>query len=126
MRKHLALIATLIPFFVAAPVSAHHMAEGIVADDIYLMIDDNLVLADSPHLTLDLTTATNMTIIEVTVEADDVATVVGIIAEALDGQGTQVESSLDVEISEPDADGLVTITIEETMGGGQSQVVQVQ
>jgi hypothetical protein len=123
MRKHLALIATLIPFFVAAPVSAHHMAEGIVADDIYLMIDDNLVLADSPHLTLDLTTATNMTIIEVTVEADDVATVVGIISDALAGQGTQVESSLDVEISEPDADGLVTITIEESMGKGQSQVL---
>jgi hypothetical protein len=125
MRKHLALIATLIPFFVAAPVSAHHMAEGIIADDIYQMIDDNLVLADSPHLTLDLTTATNMTIVEVTVEADDVATVVGIISDALAGQGTQVESSLDVEIAEPDADGLVTITIEESMGRGQSQVVPV-
>jgi hypothetical protein len=125
MRKHLALIATLIPFFVAAPVSAHHMAEGIVADDIYQMIDDNLVLADSPHLTLDLTTATNMTIVEVTVEAEDVATVVGIISDALAGQGTQVESSLDVEIAEPDADGLVTITIEESMGRGQSQVVPV-
>jgi hypothetical protein len=34
MRKPLAMIATLPPFFVAAPVSAHHMAEGIVADDI--------------------------------------------------------------------------------------------
>lgn len=123
MRKHLALIATLIPFFVAAPVSAHHMAEGIVADDIYQMIDDNL--GDSPHLTLDLTTATNMTIVEVTVEADDVATVVGIISDALAGQGTQVESSLDVEIAEPDAYGLVTITIEESMGRGQSQVVPV-
>lgn len=125
MRKHLALIATLIPFFVAAPVSAHHMAEGIIADDIYQMINDNLVLTDSPHLTLDLTTATNMTIVEVTVEAEDVATVVGIISDALAGQGTQVESSLDVEIAEPDADGLVTITIEESMGRGQSQVVPV-
>ena len=125
MRKDLALIATLIPFFVAAPVAAHHMAEGIVADDIYAMIDENLVLADSPHLELDLTTATNMTIVEVTVEAEDVATVVGIISDALAGQGTQVESSLDVEISEPDADGLVTITIEESMGRGQSQVVPV-
>ena len=123
MRKHLALIATLIPFFVAAPVSAHHMAEGIVADDIYQMIDDNLVLADSPHLELDLTTTMTTTTVEVTVEAEDVATVVGIIAEALDGQGTQVESSLDVEISEPDDAGLVTITIEESMGRGQSQVL---
>jgi hypothetical protein len=123
MRKHLALIATLIPFFVAAPVSAHHMAEGIVADDIYAMIDENL--ADSPHLLLDLTTTATMTIIEVTVEADDVATVVGIISDALEGQGTQVDSSLDVEISEPDDAGLVTITIEESMGRGQSQVVTV-
>ena len=51
------------------------------------------------------------------------ATVVGIVSDALEGQGTQVESSLDVEISEPDADGLVTITIEESMGQGQSQVL---
>jgi len=120
MRKHLALIATLIPFFVAAPVSAHHMAEGIVADDIYAMIDENL--ADSPHLLVELPT---MTIVTVTVEAEDVATVVDMIADALAGQGTQVESSLDVEISLPDADGLVTITIEESMGRGQSQVVTV-
>ena len=123
MRKHLALIATLMPFFVAAPVFAHHMAEGIVADDLYATIDENL--ADSPHLLLDLTTTATMTIIEVTVEADDVATVVGIISDALEGQGTQVDSSLDVEISEPDDAGLVTITIEESMGRGQSQVVTV-
>jgi hypothetical protein len=99
------------------------MAEGIVADDIYALIDENL--ADSPHLLLDLTTTATMTIIEVTVEADDVATVVGIISDALEGQGTQVDSSLDVEISEPDDAGLVTITIEESMGRGQSQVVTV-
>jgi hypothetical protein len=120
MRKHLALIATLIPFFVAAPVSAHHMAEGIVADDIYAMIDENL--ADSPHLDLDLTTIGTMTIVSVTVDDDDVAMVLDSISDALEGQGTQVESSLDVEISAPDADDLVTITIIERMGQGESQV----
>ena len=66
MRKRLALIATLIPFFVAAPVSAHHMAEGIVADDIHATIDESL--ADSPHLDLDLTTIGTMTIVSVTVD----------------------------------------------------------
>ena len=44
------------------------------------------------------------------------------VSDAFDGQGTLVESSLDVEMSAPDADGLVTITIEERMGQRQSQV----
>ncbi len=120
MRKHLAFIATLIPFFVAAPVSAHHMAEGIVADDIYATIDENL--ADSPHLDLDLTTIGTMTIVSATVDEDDVSMVLDSVSDALEGQGTQVESSLDVEISAPDADGLVTITITERVGQGESQV----
>ena len=63
----------LIPFFVAAPVSAHHMAEGVVADDIYAMIDENL--EGSPHLDLDLTTIGSMTIVSVTVAEEDVSMV---------------------------------------------------
>ena len=120
MRKTIAALATLIPFFVAAPVYAHHMAEGIVADDIYEMIDLNL--EGTPHLDLDLTTIGTMAVIEVTVHADDVDEVLDSISDALRGQGTQVESSLDVTISEPDDDGLVTIEIIERIGKGESQV----
>ena len=125
MRKHLALIATLIPFFVAAPVSAHHMAEGIVADDVYATIDENLT--DTPHVLLDLSTIGDTMIgFSVTVDEDDVDIVLESISEALVGQGTQVESSLNVEISAPDTDDQVTITIIERMGQGQSQVVPVR
>jgi hypothetical protein len=121
MRKPLAVIATLIPFFVAAPVAAHHMADGIVADDIDVMIEENLV--DSPHLDLDLTTLGTMAVVSVTVAEEDVSAVLDTISDARQGQGTQVESSLDVEISATDAEGLVTITVTEHIGQGQSQVL---
>ena len=120
MRKTIAALATLIPFFVAAPVSAHHMADGIVADDIYEMIDENLV--DSPHLALDLTTIGAVAVVDVTVAAEDLDDVLLSISDALQGQGAQVESSLAVTISEPDDDGLVTIEIIERIGKGESQV----
>lgn len=35
----------------AAPVWSHHAAEGIVSDEIWNMVNDMLVEADSPHLT---------------------------------------------------------------------------
>lgn len=121
MRKPLFVVAMLIPLLVAGAVSAHHMAEGIVADDIYAMIEENL--ADSPHLDLVLTSAPAMSIVTVTVVEEDVSTVLRLIGDALRGQGRQVESSLLVEISAPTADGLVTITIIERMGKGNSQAL---
>jgi hypothetical protein len=96
------------------------MAEGIVADDIYAMIEENL--ADSPHLDLDLTTAPTMAIVTVTVAEEDLSAVLRVIADARRGQGTQTVSSLSVEISETSDDGLVTITIVEHIGKGNSQV----
>lgn len=122
MKKLHAVIAALIPFLVAAPVSAHHMAAGIVADDIYAMIDENL--EGTPHLELDLTTIGTMTIVTVTVPDDDVsvAAVLDAVADARQGQGTQVESSLEVEVSPTDPDGMVTITIIEQIGRGESQI----
>ena len=121
MRKPLFVVAMLIPLFVAGAASAHHMAEGIVADDIYAMIEENLV--DSPHLDLVLTTSPTMNIVTVTVAEADVPTVLGIIGDVLMGEGRQVESSLLVEISDTSADGLVTIAIVERMGKGNSQVL---
>ncbi len=120
MKKTVAMIAMLIPFFVATPASAHHMAEGVISDDLWVTIDENL--EGSPHLLLDLTTIGSMNIISVTVEEDDVSMVLDAVADALPGQGRQVESSLNVDISLPDDEGLVEITIIERMGQGQSQV----
>ncbi len=116
MKKTVAIIPMLITFLFAAPLSAHHMAEGVVADDIYAAIDENL--EGTPHLDLDLTTIGAMAIVTTTVAAEDVPTVLDTISAALSGQGTQVESSLDVNISAPDDDGLVTITIIERIGQG--------
>ena len=55
MKRLFATIAALVPLFVAAPLSAHHPAADIVSDEIYDMIEENLLDADSPHLDLDLT-----------------------------------------------------------------------
>ena len=45
-------LALFFTVFVA-PVWAHHAAEGIISDDVWAMIDEQLTLADSPHLDID-------------------------------------------------------------------------
>lgn len=126
MRKIFAAATAAIPLIVAAPAFAHHMAEGMVADDVYDMIEINL--ADSPHLELDLTTAGTesdpMAVLTTTVLEEDVSAVLTSISDARRGQGAQVTSSLDVNISETDSDGLVTITVLENIGQGQSQMLE--
>lgn len=122
MRTHLAVAATLAPFLVAGTAVAHHMAAGIVSDDLYETIEENL--EGSPHLDLDLSTIGSMAVTTVTVDADDVSAVLDAVSDTLMGQGVQRESSLEIDISEPDDEGLVTIIIEEKMGTGQSQVVE--
>lgn len=47
------LATALLGALVAAPLWAHHAAEGIISDDIWLIIDQNLVEADSEHLDFD-------------------------------------------------------------------------
>ena len=51
--KRLMMVSTI--FFTVlfvAPAWSHHPAEGIVSDEIWQMVDDLLVEADSPHLDL--------------------------------------------------------------------------
>jgi hypothetical protein len=95
----------------------------MVADDIYLMISDNLV--GTPHLDLDLTTigagADTMAVITVTVPASEMDTVLAIVAESLEGEGTQVSSPLEIRIYPEGGDGLVTLVIMESIGQGESQ-----
>ena len=122
MTKLLAAVVTAVPFIVAGPASAHHMAEGVVSDDLYAEIE--LTLADSPHLELDLSTAgtesDTMAITTITVAEEDVPDVLTSISNARRGQGAQVTSSLDVNISETSPDGLVTIVVQEDLGRGES------
>lgn len=51
----------LLGFVIAAPLWAHHAAEGIVSDEIWGMIDDNLLDTDSPHLAIDFDSTGGMT-----------------------------------------------------------------
>ena len=130
MTKLLTAVLTAVPFIVAGPAFAHHMAEGVVSDDIYVAIEENL--ADSPHLELDLSTVGTasdmMAITTVTVAegdndldgVDDVAEVLASISDARRGQGSQVESSMSIQISEPTEEGLVTIVVQENFGQGES------
>jgi hypothetical protein len=138
-------IAAAAALFLAIPALSHHMAEGIVTDELYLMIEENLILVDSPHLDADLSTIgteSDMTrVLTVTVtsgyEAEVIQEYADLMGEAA-RQSTQQslvdrgaltstqESSYSIEISEPfttpSGEELVTVTIEEDIGQGESQV----
>jgi opacity protein-like surface antigen len=47
-------VAVLTSLLASFSAFAHHPAEDIVAEDIYLMIDENV--ADTPHADLDFST----------------------------------------------------------------------
>ena len=133
MKMLLAVAATVFCLSVAIPASAHHMAEGIVSVDVYEMIEENL--EGSPHLELDLTSIGSMAIMTVEVMEEDVPEVLDSIGDALTGTSTfagasgegdtsrERSTSLEVDISLPTEEGLVTITILEKIGQGASQVV---
>jgi len=55
MKKTLFFSTLLLSSLIAAPAWSHHAAEGIVSDEIWQMIDANLVSVDSPHLDIDFT-----------------------------------------------------------------------
>jgi hypothetical protein len=97
----------------------------MVADDIYLMISDNLV--GTPHLDLDLATigagADTMAVVTVTVPASEVGAVLAIVGELLEGEGAQVSSPLEIRIYPEGGDGLVTLMIMEDIGQGESQTL---
>jgi hypothetical protein len=128
MHRVFAMIAAVVPLFVAAPLSAHHAADDIATDDIFDMITQNLVDANSPHLDADLDLTTDPddgtiteAVMTVTVPAGQVTMVLDSVSDVLDalgGDGEQTWSSLDIQI-EDDTSGWVTITITETIGGGE-------
>ena len=148
------MMKTGLAFFVAAfagPLWAHHAAEGIISDDVWQMIDENLQEVDSPHLNIDfddvmasmgsaeeggrvfLTTT-------ITVMEEDADTYVYLIEEAVDAAlaeavdtqmapdgivGTGNSNAFDVEIVPRDDDsGYVDIVLYELLGQGASQTVE--
>jgi len=55
MQNTLLFSTLLLGSLFAGSTWSHHAAEGIVADEILQMINDNLVSVDSPHLNIDFT-----------------------------------------------------------------------
>ena len=53
MRKLITATAVLLSVLLVAPAWSHHPAEGIVSDDIWTMINEQLISVGSPHLTID-------------------------------------------------------------------------
>jgi len=105
----------------AAPVAAHHAAEGIISEDLYDQIEESL--EGTPHLDMDLSvvgTDTDMMVVTtITVPTESVDEVVEIIADEMTGSGSMVESSIDITL---DVDGdMSTVTVFEDIGAGESQ-----
>ncbi|MET0069657.1 MAG: hypothetical protein ABW096_06420 [Candidatus Thiodiazotropha sp.] len=94
---------------------AHHMAQGIISDELWQMIDDMMVAADSPHLDLDLTMMDGAIVTTIEVDSSLVPDVLGIIG-ALNN-GRLMISSQEVE------PGVTRLLIVEPVGAGESQVV---
>jgi hypothetical protein len=123
MRNAPLVAVGVVALCMAGPLAAHHAAEGVVSDEIYDAISENL--EGTPHVEMDMTTVGTsqdaMNVITVTLPETEVDEVLMSVADALAGQGDMVESSLDVEINAADEFGIVTVTIMEELGAGQSQ-----
>ena len=117
--RYLAAAAT-IAACMTMPVAAHHMAEGVVDAEIYDQIEQNLIDADSPHLSIDLTSV-SMNVITVVVEDNDadIAAAVAAINQAIeaavvDRGAVDTAMSTEMEISDADQNGYVTIRLSVT------------
>jgi hypothetical protein len=145
------MMKTGLAFFVAAfagPLWAHHAAEGIISDDVWQMIDENLQEVDSPHLNIDfddvigsmgsaeeggrMYLVTTITVEEEYAEvylAEIELAVDAALLEAVEDQmapagivGTGNSKTFDVEIFRlEDGSGYVDIVLYELIGQGASQ-----
>lgn len=110
MNKY-TLYALLGVLLTAAPVFAHHAAEGIVDDDIYASIDE--MVADTPHATMELTDMGGDTT-EITVSTGTVRSLENMIDDGL----------LDLAAM---LDGEVTMLIElDDQAGATATITQVE
>jgi hypothetical protein len=132
MKKFFAVVATTSFLGLSVPASAHHMAEGIVSDDVWEMINDLLEAADSPHLDMDLssivmdrtlTTTVELDMSEVPVTADEV--VDWIVAGIEDANTGELGVNIDVTYTCDSVEPICLFTISERIGAGDSQVEPV-
>lgn len=115
MKKLFASLVLFAGISFATAVSAHHMAEGIISDDLWQMIDDMLEAADSPHLDIDFTMMGSAVVTTVEVDTMYVTDVLAAVA--------SVNSGRLLVATQESGDGLTTVIIVEPVGAGESQIV---
>lgn len=104
-------IALALMIFAAVPVVAHHMAEGILDEELYDMID--AAVANTPHAELDFTSIGGRT--EITIEAGNLMALENLVdtelismVGMLDGQVT-----MDIEFTETRTIYVTIVQLEE-------------
>ncbi len=115
MKNLLAALLVSTAFLFSTNAFSHHAAEGIVSDDIWQMVDDLLEAADSPHLDLDFTLMDSTVVTTIELETSMVNDVIAAI-ETLNNGNLMVSTTT----TDP---GLTLITIVESVGNGESQIV---
>lgn len=115
MKNILATFLLLITIAVAGQSSAHHAAAGIVSDEIWQMIDDLLVAADSPHLDLDFVMMESTIVTSIEVETTMVDDILANVSSVNNGRLVIATQAIDADMTE--------IIIVEPVGAGESQIV---
>lgn len=144
MKSTVMISALLLASLLAGPAWSHHAAEGIISDDVWQMIDDNLEAVDSPHLDIDFDDVMgSMRVVEdddgdmylvsgITVYPEDVDDYMAVIEVTLEEAKTVpsgdtssgTASTAFIDIVDRD-DGFVDILLYEPIGNGKSQAVPV-
>ena len=144
MKSTVMISALLLGSLLAGPAWSHHAAEGIISDDVWQMIDDNLEAVDSPHLNIDFDDVMgSMRVAEdddgdmylvsgITVNPEDVDDYMAVIEVTLEEANTMPSgtttsgsaSTAFIDVVYRD-DGFVDILLYEPIGNGNSQTVPV-
>ena len=143
MKRLMILSLMFLGIFFIAPVWSHHMAEGIISDDIWQMVDQQLEESNSLHnITIDqvmdsmaVTNDDSGNVVLVTsymVETsalDEYMEAFDIVLDGFNGissgssnRNSGRDSALDIEVDQLD-NGMTVITIYEPVGSGESQEV---
>lgn len=113
MKKLIFVIATVFGLMFATTGWSHHAAEGIVADETYDMISEQL--DGTPHLELTLDDLAIRIIFDV--DNEDLGEVEDIMDEVLVNRGSP---NIEVEYVD-NGDGTTTVIVTEPIGAGVSQ-----
>lgn len=123
MKKLMMISMMFFAILLVTPAWSHHPAEGIVSDEIWDMVDQMLVDADSPHLTIDFdnimeSMGSSTQVSSTVVSDDDVQYFVeafDIAVDELSQNNNGLEPSVSYEIV-PLAENMTEIIIYETLG----------